>query len=96
MPVRIQRKRTKGWRMPPNAIYVGRPSRWGNDFEIGVDGTAEQCVTLYIEAMHMLRIASPEYFKELLAPLRGKDLACFCPLHQACHADILLKLANTD
>lgn len=31
-PKRIQRKRTKGWRMPPNTVYVGRPSRWGNTF----------------------------------------------------------------
>ena len=29
-----------------------------------------------------------------LAPLRGKNLACFCPLDQPCHADVLLKLAN--
>ena len=29
---RIQRKRTKGWRMPPGAIYVGRPTKWGNPF----------------------------------------------------------------
>lgn len=34
MPVRIQRKRTKGWRMPAGAIYVGRPSAWGNPFTI--------------------------------------------------------------
>lgn len=32
-PQRIQRKRTKGWRMPAGAVYVGRPSRWGNPFE---------------------------------------------------------------
>jgi hypothetical protein len=31
-PVRIQRKRTKGWRMPQNTIYVGRPTFWGNPF----------------------------------------------------------------
>lgn len=35
MPERIQRKRTKGWRMPAGAIYVGRPSRWGNPFAVG-------------------------------------------------------------
>lgn len=29
-PIRIQRKRTKGWRMPPNTVYVGRPTKWGN------------------------------------------------------------------
>jgi hypothetical protein len=33
-PKRIQRKRTKGWRMPDGAKYVGRPSRWGNPFTI--------------------------------------------------------------
>lgn len=32
MPKRIQRKRTKGWRLPDNAISVGRPGRWGNPF----------------------------------------------------------------
>jgi hypothetical protein len=34
MPTRIQRQRTKGWRMPEGAVYVGRPSRWGNPFRI--------------------------------------------------------------
>lgn len=29
-PVRIQRQRTKGWRMPEGAIYVGRPTIFGN------------------------------------------------------------------
>ena len=32
MPVRIQRKRSKGWRMPAGAVYVGRPGKWGNPF----------------------------------------------------------------
>ncbi len=32
MPKRIQRKRTKGWRMPEGAVYVGRPSKWGNPY----------------------------------------------------------------
>lgn len=35
MPKRIQRRRTKGWRMPENCIYVGRPSKWGNPFVVG-------------------------------------------------------------
>lgn len=46
-PVRVQRKRTKGWRMPENTVYVGRGSKWGNPYQIGkaqlrfprVDGT---------------------------------------------------------
>jgi hypothetical protein len=31
-PKRIQRKRTKGWRMPPGVVYVGRPGFWGNPY----------------------------------------------------------------
>lgn len=33
-PQRIQRQRTKGWRMPEGAIYVGRPTKWGNPIRI--------------------------------------------------------------
>ena len=29
-PVRVQRKRTKGWKMPEGAVYVGRGTPWGN------------------------------------------------------------------
>lgn len=34
VPPRIQRQRTKGWRMPEGAVYVGRPTRWGNPFAV--------------------------------------------------------------
>lgn len=59
MPQRIQRKRTKGWRMPEGAIYVGRPTKWGNPWTpanyifmdnhtlAGRHATAEECVALY-------------------------------------------------
>lgn len=43
-PKRIQRKRTKGWRMPEGAVYVGRPSRWGNPFPI--DGPEQPWLAL--------------------------------------------------
>lgn len=32
MPERIQRRRVAGWRMPEGAVYVGRPTKWGNPF----------------------------------------------------------------
>jgi hypothetical protein len=35
MSERIQRRRTKGWRMPPGAVYVGRPTKWGNPWRVG-------------------------------------------------------------
>lgn len=34
MPTRIQRHRTRGWRMPPGAVYVGRSTKWGNPWRI--------------------------------------------------------------
>lgn len=38
----------------------------------------------------------PSEFEEWIAPLRGKNLACWCPLDQPCHADVLLEIANRD
>ncbi len=43
---RIQRQRTKGWRMPGGAIYVGRPTVWGNPFPMDVYGR-DVAVALY-------------------------------------------------
>lgn len=34
-PTRIQRQRTKGWRAPEGAVYVGRGTRWGNPYKLG-------------------------------------------------------------
>jgi hypothetical protein len=34
IPTRGQRKRTKGWTAPEGALYVGRPSQWGNPWRI--------------------------------------------------------------
>ncbi len=91
MPERIQRSRAKGWRMPEGAVYVGRPTRWGNMFSTGLHGsitvgTAQQAVDSYRAVV----LAE----KWDLSPLRGKPLACWCPLHKPCHADVLLELAN--
>ncbi len=53
-PTRIQRRRTKGWKMPPNTVYVGRPTKWGNPFR--VFGQNEY---LYCDASHRRKILSP-------------------------------------
>lgn len=85
--VRIQRKRTKGWKMPPNTVYVGRPTEWGNPW--GYRG--KYSIKDPVEAVDKFR----GWVKNLnLAPLRGKNLACWCPLDQPCHADVLLEIAN--
>jgi hypothetical protein len=80
-PQRIQRKRMKGWKMPPNTVYVGRPSKWGNPFK-----TADE-YRRYLRSDHHWQLPAIE-------TLRGKNLACWCPLDQPCHADVLLEIAN--
>ena len=88
-PQRIQRRRTKGWRMPEGAVYVGRGTKWGNPFRLGDGWTAEAAVNEYRWAIDTN--GSPSMIR---AELAGKDLACWCPLDQPCHADLLLELAN--
>lgn len=97
---RIQRQRTKGWRMPPNTVYVGRPTRWGNPWTVAAlecqgasrpDGRPwdQDDVVRWFRA-YAARAARND--PEWLAPLRGKDLACWCALDEPCHADVLLHL----
>lgn len=110
-PVRIQRKRTKGYNMQEHsraingldAVYVGRPSRWGNPYVVGKDGDANECVRKYAEELcpythHGGNLedfyVSEANLTDIEQSLKGKNLACFCALDQPCHADLLLKWAN--
>lgn len=93
-PVRVQRKRTKGWRMPPNTVYVGRPSKFGNMFKIEKGGDSPaQAVEKYKQFTERL---SDSAIRHIITKLKGKNLACWCPLDNPCHADILLELANEE
>ena len=104
MPERIQLRRTKGWRKPEGAVVVARPSKWGNPILLGA--VAQSFPSLSVEACAVLVV---NHFRDLVrsdfragypsgaeirAELAGKDLACWCPLDQPCHADVLLELAN--
>lgn len=94
-PRRIQRKRTAGWQMPEGAVYVGRPTRWGNPFRLQAGDDPKLIVERYRFWLKntLTILACPPQPNEI-AQLRGKDLACWCPLDQPCHADVLLELAN--
>lgn len=98
MPVRVQRRRTKGWRMPEGAIYVGRPTVWGNPFgtratDLITVCSIEQAVADY-RSMILGEIRTMGYMPYYLRELRGKTLACWCTLDRPCHADVLLELVN--
>lgn len=103
-PLRIQLSRKKGWRLPPNTVSVARPGDWGNPFRVGhvnqrtgvLVRDPAHAVELYRKAFYesddeiwnqVMRESAKEY-------LRGKNLACWCPLGEPCHADVLLDIAN--
>jgi hypothetical protein len=94
-PKRIQRQRTKGWRMPEGAIYVGRPTRWGNPW-VPSRWNGAAFLTLAASIVQYGQWAKWAWSldRAMFASLRGHDLACWCPLDQPCHADVLVELAN--
>ena len=69
-------------------IYIGRPSKWGNRFLIGIDGTREQAIEKYRKWL----MTQPALLKAL-PELKGRTLGCWCaPL--TCHGDVLVELAE--
>jgi hypothetical protein len=116
MPQRLQRRRARGWRMPKGAVYVGRPTQWGNPFvlrEVGALApnpepmwavTFKDAVLVRWDTRTLAAADAVDRFRRLLREhpgasdwirgLRGRDLACWCPLDQPCHADVLLEIAN--
>lgn len=142
-PVRVQRRRTKGYRTPPNTVYVGRGSKWGNPFALNEysglarepaihnpeksweyegrcsaagtrhdffhpDGKVTRVEVRYMTVDEVILcyrayVTGGEWpcdwrrhsqVDVIRAELAGKNLACWCPLDQPCHADVLLALAN--
>lgn len=89
MPHRVQLSRRKGWKLPADTVVVARPTRWGNPFRPGTNGVPDAAT------------AVARYRREVapaldVTVLRGRNLACWCPLDGPCHADVLLELANAD
>ena len=128
IPVRIQRRSTRGWRMHANAVNACptpvRHSRWESPFAIKAVGDdwlvqdswdgevyAERATRreAHAVAADMYRTnvtrrpvgAHPWWchyptVEEITARLRGRDIACWCPLDMPCHGDVLLDIANAD
>ncbi len=104
MPVRIQLKPSEDNLMPDHVVNVSDPGPWGNPFIVGVHGTEHECVELYDNLMagilctatdnFIAQRSSYRYMVKYIQTLQGKDLACWCPLDQPCHADVLIGLAN--
>jgi hypothetical protein len=106
-PKRIQRRRVKGWKMPPNTVGVTRPGKFGNPFSVkqieqsGYRDGAAMAVWAFREWLN----GNPDWVAggnlharqrilNDIRELRGCDLACWCKEDAPCHADVLLELAN--
>jgi hypothetical protein len=90
MPQRFQRSRRKGARLPAGVVVVTRPTKWGNPHPLELG--REEAVLRYHEDLLAGRLAvTVEHARR---ELRGRDLACYCPLDEPCHADVLLAVAN--
>lgn len=77
--------------MPDGAVYVGRPTKWGNPHQWGGRDLQVRLFRQMIDG----NVWSTPYKQEIKDELRGKDLACWCSLDQPCHADVLLEIANS-
>jgi hypothetical protein len=93
--------------MPGGAVYVGRPTFWGNPYSLTkappmwpknkpwTRREAAKRYELMLAGGHGLR--RPPGFQiveRAMKELEGRDLACWCPLDGPCHADVLLRYAN--
>ncbi|EIE99795.1 DUF4326 domain-containing protein [Saccharomonospora glauca] len=89
-PRRIQRRR--GRALPVGAVYVGRPTRFGNPFRCAATPAARAAAVARYRAWITGR---PDLLAAARTELAGRDLACWCPLDgHPCHADVLLTIAN--
>ncbi len=100
--------------MPKNAVYVGRPGKWGNPFfrlkekpDMAVDrGFLVAVYKLWLNGELVSSLAALFQGSDTLPPppsqetiqqqFKGKNLACWCPLDDDCHVDVLLAIANEE
>jgi hypothetical protein len=70
-------------------VYCGRPSPFGNPFEIGPDGTREEVIEKYRKWIY----TQPDLIKKIKEELKGKILACWCA-PKDCHCEVIALIAN--
>lgn len=73
-----------------DAVYIGRPSKWGNPFIIGKDGTRKEVIEKYKRYI----LSNKNLYDDIKKELFSKDLVCWCSPKQ-CHGDVLIEIANS-
>lgn len=96
-PIRIKRSRQMK-QVSPNGlpiVYVGRPSKWGNPFIDLERQNAVNWFVAWLNRKYFINKCAPTD-EEIQKELKGKNLSCWCKVGEPCHADILLKIANSN
>lgn len=88
-------------------VCVSRGTKWGNPIKVaskneidaaGYFGFALPRNALQVAVLYKLWLRENPEGRVIAtmahSELRGKNLACWCPLDQKCHADVLLEIAN--
>lgn len=124
MPIEVQRKRSRGFRLPENTVCVNRPLKYGNPFKvinndicgynsdigewifiesrkkfpdaISARKRAVQLFEEYVNGNCYPLPFAPYNIADIKNDLKGKNLACFCPVGSECHRTVLLKIANEE
>jgi hypothetical protein len=105
LPKRIRLSRKKGYRKPPDAVTVSRPTKWGNPFDWRnyiFAPTEHEAKQLAVDDFRdwlagkdgQYYIEQRQWILDHLHELRDKDVACWCRLDGPCHGDVYLELAN--
>jgi hypothetical protein len=81
-------------------IYIGRGSKWGNDWSHLPNSAAKYIVATRDESIEKHKawfLSQTELMKLAKKELKEKRLACFCrPIYNSCHGDILAQIANEE
>jgi len=72
-------------------VYIGRPSEFGNPFEIGKDGTRKEVIEKYRKYFY----GRPDLMEKAKKELTGKIIACWCK-PKSCHGDVLAEYVNRE
>lgn len=92
MPKVLNKKRDH---IPQGAVYVGRPSKFGNPYHMCSEADRDHVCDQFEATLLRKFERDPDARRRLREELGGKDLVCWCaPLR--CHADTLLKYANEE
>ncbi len=82
------------WSHEINGVFIGRPTKWGNPFRIGFDGTRDQVIHKYTLWIWEDTPARKNLRNTARRELRGKHLLCYCT-PQMCHGHILASVAES-